>query len=208
MKYTVLGILFVAILLFGCVQQEVETPDVLEEDDVFVPSENQIEIVDDSTEVETEIENQTDVEVEDEETEKEVQEGYLSQICTYSDAESESTYYLREDKMKMVTIAQGMSLEFIIDLNDNIMYDKGGIMLMGAMPGCDWVMYDFNEIQKVMEREGLISEEEDMIGDMTEMDDSFRCENKVISDNEFVMSGEICDGTEAFIDFLLSLIHI
>lgn len=198
MKYTVLGILFVAILLFGCVQQEVETPDVLEEDDVILPEDEEI-IIEDETEVEDEIET------EDEETEKEVQEGYLSQVCTYSDAESESTYYLREDKMKMVTIAQGMTLEFIIDLNDNIMYDKGGIMLMGAMPGCDWVMYDFNEIQKVMEREGLISEEEDMIGDMTEMDDSFRCENKVISDNEFVMSGEICDGTEAFIDFLLMM---
>jgi hypothetical protein len=202
MKYTILGILFVAILLFGCVQQEVETPD-LEEEQVIPVNGDEVpeETVDEIEETdETESEDGT-------ETEEEVQDGFLSQVCTYSDAESESTYYLTEDKMKMVTIAQGMSLEFIIDLNDNIMYDKGGMMLMGMsdLSGCDWVIYDFNEIQEVLEDEGLVSEEEDMMGDMTEMDDSFVCENMSVSEDEFVVTGEVCDGTEEFINLLLMM---
>lgn len=201
MKYTILGILFVAILLFGCIQEEVETPDVLDDDEVVVPDDGDTAIED---EIETDESTETETEEEEEEETSE-ETGFLSQVCTYSDAESESTYYLTESKMKMVTVAQGMTLEFIIDLEESIMYDKGGMMLMGGMPGCTWIKYDFNKVQEVMEREGLVSEDESMIGDMSEIDDSFVCKNQIISDDVFVMAGEICDGTENFIDFLLMM---
>ncbi len=195
-KNLILGILFVAILLFGCVQNEVETPDVVDDVEDDIPKE-EVDETDDTPENE---DNDSIPELDDDN----IIDEFVSQRCVYTDETINAVYLLSGNKMKMISESEGMVFEVIVDAENNIMYDKGGMMIMGMMSDCDWVRYDFDVIQAEMEAQGMASEDEDVIDDMVTMDDRVQCTNMVISDDEFKTSGKVCDGTE----MMLSLISM
>ena len=161
----ILGILFVTILLFGCVQQEVQTPDVVDDVEDEIPEEE----VDETNELPEEEDDDSIPELDDDSIIDEL----VSQRCVYTDETINAVYLISNTKMKMTTESEGMIFEVIVDAENNIMYDKSGMMIMGMMPNCDWVMYDFNVIQAEMEEQGMASEDEDVIDDMVTMDDKY-----------------------------------
>lgn len=193
-KNLILGILFVTILLFGCVQNEVETIDIVDEVEDETPGDSV---------------NETDVITENTETpeinDNEIINELVSQRCVYNDGIGEVVYLLSENKVKMSSSAQGVVIEMVIDGETSIMYDKKGMMLMGMsdFSNCDWVKYDFNVIQAEMEAQGMASGNEDMIGDLINMDEKVKCTNMAISDSEFEVNGNVCDGTSKMLELII-----
>lgn len=200
-KNLILGILFVAILLFGCVQNEVETPDIVDDVEDEKLGENE-------TEVPVESVNETEVIPENDETpeinDDEIINELISQRCVYNDGTGEIIYLLKGDKVKMSSSTQGLVIEMVIDGETSIMYDKGGMMLMGMsdFSNCDWVKYDFNVIQAEMEAQGMASEDEDLMGDMINIDENVVCTDMAISDSEFEVGGNVCDGTDVMLNLI------
>lgn len=206
-KNLILGILFVAFLLFGCLQQEVETPDVVDD----FEDETSEEEVDETTDNSVEEEENINTSEEDEDeipkiNDDEIIDELISQRCVYNDGTGEVVYLLKNNKIKMSSSNQGLVMDIIIDGETGIMYDKGGLMLMGMRPNCDWVKYDFNVIQAEMKAQGMASEDEDLMGDMVNMDDNVVCTNLDISDNEFIINENVCDGTNKMLE-LMSMVN-
>ncbi len=211
-KNLILGILFVAILLFGCVQNEVETPDVVDDVTDETLDENEDESLNETENIEDEIPeelvNETDAVPEEDEIpeldDTEIIDELISQRCVYNDGTGEIIYLLKGDKVKMSSSTQGLVIEMVIDGETSIMYDKGGMMLMGMsdFSNCDWVKYDFNVIQAEMEAQGMASEDEDLMGDMINIDENVVCTDMAISDSEFEVGGNVCDGTDVMLNLI------
>jgi len=196
MKYKLLGFLFVAILLFGCVQQEVKTPGVVDDEEINVPEEDETYLVEENDEESDSISELNDDEIVDE---------LISQRCVYNDGTSEVIYLIKGNKIKMSSSNQGSVVELIIDVETSIIYDKGGMMLMGMsdLSNCDWVTYEMNIIQNRLENEKIITEDENMMDGIVTMDDNFICTNVAVSNNEFETNGKVCDGTNDYIDMII-----
>lgn len=178
------------ILLFGCLQQEQEKENGNENNNIL------------NEEVEPEPKPEIKEEIEEDFDLIEVEK------CVYT--EENTIYYILENKLKMITDMEGYSFAFIIDGDENVMYDEEGIMLMGLVSDCDWVKYDFNTIYTEMKKQGVLPDDDDeyynsiMEEMLSDIDESIICTNTTISAKEFEIKGKVCDETEMFLNIYVA----